>query len=114
MSEQRRNGLNPEIIDDYSGRYIERFAEEVATFYFSDLSSTQAARSYFTRRRCASPMRKHRRITSCSADSSFCATFVISAFNSSLIRNVFITSNFFSSFIQTISKQKDYISTLKK
>ena len=29
MSEQRRNGLNPEIIDDYSGRYIERFAEEV-------------------------------------------------------------------------------------
>lgn len=29
MNKQRRNELNPEIIDDYSGRYIERVAEEV-------------------------------------------------------------------------------------
>ena len=29
MNGQRLSGLNPEIIDDYSGRYIERFAEEV-------------------------------------------------------------------------------------
>ncbi len=29
MKEQRRNGLNQKIIDDYSGRYIERLAEEV-------------------------------------------------------------------------------------
>lgn len=29
MNKQRRNELNPEIIDDYSGRYIEQLAEEV-------------------------------------------------------------------------------------
>ena len=29
MNAPRRNELNPEIIDDYSGRYIERFADEV-------------------------------------------------------------------------------------
>ena len=29
MNAPRRNELNPEIIDDYSERYIERFADEV-------------------------------------------------------------------------------------
>ncbi len=29
MNHPRRNELNPEIIEDYSERYIERFADEI-------------------------------------------------------------------------------------
>ena len=67
--------------------------------YFPDFSSTQAARSYFTRRRCSRPMRRQRRITSCFASSTLSDILASSESNSADKRKLKTTGNLFLSFI---------------
>ena len=84
--------------------------------YFSDFSRTQAARSYFTRRRCVRPMRIVRRITSCLARSVRSAASASSRSNSSVKHTVCLTIILLFSFMrssvvkfQTFGKNKKLV-----
>ena len=72
--------------------------------YFSDFSRTQAARSYFTRRRWVRPMRRQRRIVSCLGISKMRETLLSSFSKSSVTRTVCVINSFFSSFIKAVLK----------
>ncbi len=84
--------------------------------YFPDFSRTQAARSYFTRRRWVRPMRIVRRITSCLARSVRSAASASSRSNSSVKHTVCLTIILLFSFMrssvvkfQTFGKNKKLV-----
>ena len=68
-------------------------------YFFADLLNTQSARSYLTRFKCSSPIRKQRRITSCFARSVSSATADSAFSNSSVRHTVCLTTILFFSFI---------------
>ena len=81
---------------------------------FWDSLSTQAARSYLTRFKCARPMRIASRMTSCSAASNCCAANDIPSLSSSEMRSVFITKSFFSSFMNFLCNINEHVVHFKK